>query len=83
MIIGLAEEFDLDPNEKKELREEISEAREDYYAKLNELKEDTLERIVRELPNKHRQEIREAVSGFFDVDERKKRGAFGTIRISE
>ncbi len=84
MIIGLAEDFDLDPKETQELREEIKEAREDYYKKLAELKEQTLERIIGELPRKHREEAREAVSGFFkDDDPRKKGNPFGggVIRI--
>ena len=82
MVNGLAEDFDLDPRETKRLQEEIEEAREDYYRRLAELKEDTLGRILRELPRDRREQVRESVEGFFDDDDpRKKRGLGTSIRI--
>jgi hypothetical protein len=81
MVNGLAEDFDLDPSETKELREEIVDAREQYYEDLKELKEDTLERILRALPREHREEVREAVESFLDADPRKKRRPMSGITL--
>ena len=77
MIIGLAEDFDLDAKAKAELKKTVEAARDEYYERLSDLKDDTLETIVGELPSEHRDEVREAVKRFFEVDPRKKRGFGG------
>ena len=61
VVSGLARDFDLSDADTKKLSEEIVEARQDYYEKLANLREDTMERILRQLPAKHREEVREAL----------------------
>ena len=80
MIVGLANDYELNDNAKKKLKEQVEKARDDYYEKIAELKEDTLARIVSEIPPEHRDEVREAVRRYFEVDPRKRRG-FGGLSV--
>ena len=82
MINGLADEFDLSVKESKQLRETIAKAQQDYYKELELLKDETLERILRDIPADHREEVREAARSFFEVDPRKKRSGVQAITLS-
>ncbi|MEO1527405.1 MAG: hypothetical protein AAFX06_18400 [Planctomycetota bacterium] len=62
VVSGLAAEFELSDSETKDLKQTIVEARQDYYEKLTILREETLEKILRELPVNRREEVREALS---------------------
>ena len=77
MINGIAQEFELEPKEAAELRETIQDAQDDYYEKLSELQESTLDKIIKKLPLEHRDDVRESVRGFFDEDPREKARGFG------
>lgn len=77
MINGLAMDYDLDKKALLELKENIEAARDAHYEKLKKLNEDTLEQIIKSVPEKHRDEVREAVSEFFEDDPRKKRNPYG------
>ncbi len=82
MINGLAEDFDLDEKETQELRKKIADVREDYYTKLMELRKGSMQKIIRELPKKYRQEVEEAVNDFLEEDPRKNPNPFSNaIRI--
>ena len=61
MLIGLLEDYDLSPEQSQKLQDEIAKARADFYAQVKELSEETLEKVLRKLPSKHRDEAREAV----------------------
>ncbi len=72
MLIGLADDYELDDEAKAKLREKVQQARKDYYDKIEQLKDDTLEKIVNTLPAKHREEAREAAKGFFEEDAKRR-----------
>ncbi|MCO8123509.1 hypothetical protein NHH03_17310 [Stieleria sp. TO1_6] len=72
MIIGLADDFEMDEQDKAKLREKVQEARMEYYDTIEQLKVDTLEKIVRTLPAKHREEAREAAESFFKEDAKRR-----------
>ena len=74
VVNGLAAEFELSANESQKLRESILEARQDYYEKLQMLREDTLEKILSELPVKRREEVRQALSGQLKPNRNEMRG---------
>ena len=72
MVKGLAAEFSLEPSKTKKLNEEIDRARKEFYDQLKQLKEDTLEKIIREVPKEHQEEVREAVGSFLKEDSMKR-----------
>jgi hypothetical protein len=76
MIMGLAEEFQLDEAKTKALSEKIAEVREDYYDEWLDLKKESMEKIIRELPQKHREEVDAAVKEFVEEDPRSKQRPF-------
>ncbi|MEL6108065.1 MAG: hypothetical protein AAFU85_18725 [Planctomycetota bacterium] len=74
VVNGLAEEFELSKTERKELRESILDARQDYYEELKRLREETLERILRQLPAAYREEVRTALEGQLKSSPQQMRG---------
>ncbi len=78
MINGLAEDFDLDEKQTQALREKIADVREDFYDKWMDLKNESMQKIIRELPPKHREEAETAVKEFVEEDPRNKLRPFPT-----
>lgn len=76
MIKGLAKDFSLKPGDEKALGQKIDDAREKYYADILQLKKETLEKILSEVPREHREEVREAVGEFLEENPMTKQNPF-------
>ena len=72
MIVGLADDFEMDDEARSKLREKVQEARKEYYDSIEQLKVDTLEEVVGFLPAKYREEAREAAEQFFEEEIRRR-----------
>ncbi|TWU01157.1 hypothetical protein Pla52n_45290 [Stieleria varia] len=79
MINGLAEDFDLNENQTKALRETIAEVEKKFYDKIQELKKTSMQEIINELPAKHCKEAEDAVREFLEEDRRPKQNRFNSI----
>ena len=64
--LAIAEELELSLSEKQDLEKAIKEAREEYYAQLEKLKQKTHEKILKSIPADKRERVKEIVGELYD-----------------